>query len=123
MYRPYIGQIELLPFTFAPQNWALCEGQLLQISENEALYSLIGTTFGGDGQTTFALPDQDNVARQTVDRASHLPSQCDTANNHVHARQWLNAPTNPRMACAPRSHTQSQAHYTMCASRVYFHRR
>ncbi|MFZ1269306.1 MAG: tail fiber protein, partial [Anaerolineae bacterium] len=57
MDQPYIGQIELLPFTFAPQGWTVCEGQLLPISENEALYSLIGTTFGGDGQTTFALPD------------------------------------------------------------------
>ena len=57
MDQPYIGQIELLPFTFAPQGWTVCEGQLLPISENEALYSLIGTTFGGDGETTFALPD------------------------------------------------------------------
>jgi len=53
----YIGQIELLPFSFAPQGWAACEGQLLQISDNEVLFQLIGTTFGGDGTDTFALPD------------------------------------------------------------------
>jgi microcystin-dependent protein len=53
----YVGQIELLPFTFAPQGWAACEGQQLQISEYDTLFALIGTTYGGDGQTTFALPD------------------------------------------------------------------
>ena len=57
MDQPYLGQIELLPFTFTPVGWAPCQGQLLQISENMALFSLIGTTNGGDGRTTFALPD------------------------------------------------------------------
>ena len=55
--EPYIGQILLVPYSFAPVNWAICDGSLLQISYNEALYTLLGTTFGGDGQTTFALPD------------------------------------------------------------------
>jgi microcystin-dependent protein len=54
---PYLGQITLVAFNFAPQGWALCNGQLLQISQNDALFALIGTTYGGDGQTTFALPD------------------------------------------------------------------
>jgi microcystin-dependent protein len=54
---PYIGQIEAFPYTFAPQNWALCAGQLLPIAQNQALFALIGTQFGGDGITTFALPD------------------------------------------------------------------
>jgi microcystin-dependent protein len=53
----YIGQIQLLAFNFAPQNWAFCEGQLLQISQYTPLFSLIGTTYGGDGRTTFALPN------------------------------------------------------------------
>jgi microcystin-dependent protein len=55
--EPFIGQIELFPYTFAPREWMLCEGQILPISSNQALFSLLGTTFGGDGQTTFALPD------------------------------------------------------------------
>ena len=55
--EPFLGQIELLPFTFAPEGWATCEGQLLSIMENTALFSLLGTYFGGDGQTNFALPD------------------------------------------------------------------
>jgi len=53
----YIGEIHLFAGSFAPQGWALCLGQLLPISGNQALFSLLGTTFGGDGQTTFALPD------------------------------------------------------------------
>ena len=53
----YIGQIQLLAFNFAPQNWAFCEGQLLPISQNAPLFSLLGTTYGGDGKTTFALPN------------------------------------------------------------------
>jgi len=55
--EPFIGQVELFAFTFAPPGWAACEGQLLSISQYTALFSLLGTTFGGDGQTTFALPD------------------------------------------------------------------
>jgi len=55
--EPYIGQIELLPYTFAPMNWLACNGQILAISEYETLYTLIGTTYGGDGQSTFALPN------------------------------------------------------------------
>lgn len=55
--EPFIGEIALVGFNFAPQGWATCSGQLLPISQNSALFSLIGTTFGGDGQQTFALPD------------------------------------------------------------------
>jgi len=53
----YVGQITIFAGNYAPAGWALCQGQLLPISENEALYSLLGTTFGGDGRTTFGLPD------------------------------------------------------------------
>ena len=55
--EPFIGQILLLPYNFTIKNWAFCEGQLIQISSNQALFSLLGTQFGGDGRTTFALPD------------------------------------------------------------------
>lgn len=54
---PYIGEIRLFGGNFAPNGWAFCEGQLMPISENDALFVLIGTTYGGDGQETFALPD------------------------------------------------------------------
>lgn len=57
MGQPYVGEIRMFAGNFAPAGWALCDGQLLPISENETLFNLIGTTYGGDGQETFALPD------------------------------------------------------------------
>ena len=57
MEQPYIGEIRMFAGNFAPAGWMFCEGQLLPISENETLFNLIGTTYGGDGQSTFALPD------------------------------------------------------------------
>lgn len=57
MAEPYLGEIRLLSFVFPPQGWALCNGQLLPINQNQALFALLGTTYGGNGQTTFALPD------------------------------------------------------------------
>lgn len=57
MSEPFIGEIRMFGGNFAPQGWALCDGQLLAISDNDALFALIGTTYGGDGETTFALPD------------------------------------------------------------------
>jgi microcystin-dependent protein len=54
---PFIGQIDLVGFNFAPRGWALCNGQLLPIAQNTALFSLLGTTYGGNGTTNFALPD------------------------------------------------------------------
>jgi microcystin-dependent protein len=55
--EPFIGQIKVFGFDFAPRGYALCNGQLLQIAQNQALFSLLGTTYGGDGRTTFALPN------------------------------------------------------------------
>ncbi len=57
MAQPYIGEIRLFGGNFAPAGWAFCSGQLMAIAENDALFALIGTTYGGDGQTTFGLPD------------------------------------------------------------------
>jgi microcystin-dependent protein len=57
MAEPFLAEIRLMSFVFAPRGWAQCNGQLLSINQNQALFSLLGTTFGGNGQTTFALPD------------------------------------------------------------------
>ena len=57
MAEPFIGEIRMFAATFAPRGWAFCDGQLLSISQNEALFSLFGTTYGGDGRTTFGLPE------------------------------------------------------------------
>ena len=57
MANPFLGEIRAFPFNFAPKGWAFCDGQLMPISQNTALFSLLGTTYGGDGRTTFALPN------------------------------------------------------------------
>jgi microcystin-dependent protein len=57
MGTPFIGEIKIMSFGFAPRNWAMCNGQFLPINQNQALFSLLGTMYGGNGQTTFALPD------------------------------------------------------------------
>jgi microcystin-dependent protein len=57
MAEPFLAEIRLMSFNFAPQGWALCDGQLLPINQNQALFSLLGTTYGGDGRVNFGLPD------------------------------------------------------------------
>lgn len=57
MSEPFIAEIRIMSFNFAPRGWALCNGQILQINQNQALFALLGTTYGGDGRTTFALPN------------------------------------------------------------------
>jgi microcystin-dependent protein len=57
MSEPFIGEIRIIAFNFAPKGWALCQGQTMSIAQNQALFSLLGTVYGGDGRTTFVLPD------------------------------------------------------------------
>lgn len=66
MIIPFIGQIVALPYNFAPTGWAQCDGRLLPIGQNTTLFSLLGTTYGGDGQTTFALPNLNGPNRRAV---------------------------------------------------------
>lgn len=57
MSEPFLGEIQMVGFNFAPRGWAFCHGSILSIAQNDALFALLGTTYGGDGQSTFALPD------------------------------------------------------------------
>jgi microcystin-dependent protein len=59
--EPFIGQIELFPYDFDPRGWTTCDGKLLKIAESQALFALLGNRFGGDGRTTFAVPDLSKV--------------------------------------------------------------
>src|SRR5256714_4229843 len=59
---PFVAEIRIFPFNFAPKGWAFCDGQILPISQNTALFSLLGTTYGGNGKSTFALPDMQGTA-------------------------------------------------------------
>lgn len=62
MSDPFVAEIRIFPFNFAPTGWAFCDGQLMPISQNTALFALLGTTYGGDGKSTFALPDMQGNA-------------------------------------------------------------
>jgi microcystin-dependent protein len=62
MADPFVAEIRIFPFNFAPTGWAFCNGQLMPISQNTALFSLLGTTYGGDGKSTFALPNMEGNA-------------------------------------------------------------
>ncbi len=74
MSDPFVAEIRIFAGNFAPRNWALCNGQLLQISQNTALFALIGTTYGGDGRTTMALPNLQGRAPAHPGQGPGLPS-------------------------------------------------
>jgi microcystin-dependent protein len=69
---PFVAEIRIFPFNFAPRGWAWCNGQLMPISQNTALFSLLGTTYGGNGQSTFALPDLQGAAPMHPDQGPGL---------------------------------------------------
>ena len=69
MADPFVAEIRIFPFNFAPKGWAWCDGQLLPLSQNTALFSLLGTTYGGNGKSNFALPDLQGDVVQRVYRA------------------------------------------------------
>lgn len=74
MSSPFVAEIRIFPFNFAPKGWAFCNGQLLPLSQNTALFSLLGTTYGGDGRSTFGLPNlQGSSAMHTTQYAGSSP--------------------------------------------------
>ena len=107
MSTPFLSEIRIMSFGFAPKGWALCDGQTLPINQNQALFSLLGTTYGGNGQTTFALPDlQARVPMHTGgghvlgERAGEVSHTLQVAElpTHIHG---LNATTNVAASSAP----------------------
>jgi microcystin-dependent protein len=95
MGEPFLGEIKIMSFGYAPRNWAMCNGQQLPINQNQALFSLLGTMYGGNGQTTFALPDlrgQTPIHFNTNTQGSKGGEQAHTLSlaevpTHVHALQ------------------------------------
>src|SRR3989442_811126 len=81
MSEPFLGEIRILSFGFAPRGWATCDGQLLPINQNQALFSLLGTTYGGDGRVNFALPDL--RGRAPVHVGSHTQGERGGAEQHT----------------------------------------
>jgi len=99
MGTPYLGEIRMVAFGFAPKGWASCNGQTMPINQNQALFSLLGTTFGGNGQTTFLLPDFRGRAPIEVGTQPNNP----TYNPGQNGGEELHTLTTPEMA--PHTHT------------------
>ena len=85
--EPFVGEIRLFSMNFSPKGWAACEGQLLPINQNQTLYSLLGTTYGGDGRVNFALPDLRGRIPVGVGQAPGVPSSQDLGQQNVRLAQ------------------------------------
>lgn len=99
MAEPFLGEIRIASFVFAPKGWALCNGQLLPINQNQGLFSLLGTTFGGDGRVNFALPDLRGRAPLHVG-AGHALGERAGASAHTLSTSELPQHTHALMANA-----------------------
>jgi microcystin-dependent protein len=103
MAEPFLSEIRIMSFGFAPRGWAECNGQFLPINQNQALFSLLGTTFGGNGQTTFALPDMrgrvplhvggGHINGERGGEEAHMLSIAEMP-GHVHPMNAADAPAN-----------------------------
>ena len=111
MSNPFLGEIRLFPWNFAPFGWALCDGTLLGIAQNTALFSLLGTMYGGNGQTTFALPDlrgrtpihvSNNFSQGELDGQEQVTLTIATMPAHQHTFFGTSAAANSK---APAGHT------------------
>ena len=104
MAQPYVGEIRMFAGNFAPAGWMFCEGQLLPISEYETLFNLIGTTYGGDGQSTFALPICAAACRCISATDSHWPKQVASkkSRSRRHKFRHTATPSLPRQRAATR---------------------
>lgn len=130
MTSPYIGEVRLIAGNFAPTNWALCNGQQMSIANNETLYALIGTTFGGDGQTTFNLPNFQGRLPIGTGQGTGLPAysigqiggleqvtlDSNTMASHSHT---LSASKNPTSSNLPSGNVTGQGTTTPQTAKIY----
>lgn len=110
MAEPFLSEIRIMSFNFPPKTWALCNGQFMPINQNQALFSLLGTTYGGNGQTTFALPDLRGrtptsmgggfTLGQAAGQETHTLTQAEIP-MHMHIMQAFNGPATTGAAATP----------------------
>ncbi|RZU63741.1 microcystin-dependent protein [Microterricola gilva] len=100
MAQPYVGEIRMFAGNFAPAGWMFCDGQLLPISENETLFNLIGTTYGGDGQSTFALPNMQGRLPLHQSSGGHILAETGGAEEVTLSSQQIPAHRHPTLAAA-----------------------
>ena len=111
MSEPFLAEIRIFAANFAPRGWALCNGQILPINQNQALFSLLGTTYGGDGQTSFALPDMRGRvpihAGPADDSSVRIPGQ--KAGEEMHTLSLAEIPTHTHPSTASAAQAQTDA--------------
>lgn len=105
MSDPFIGEIKQTAFPFAPRGWAYCDGRLLSIQQNQALFSILGTYYGGDGIRTFALPDLRGRVPMHINQTSGYPGRQGGAERHTLTSSEMPAHTHTMMASATPSHS------------------
>jgi microcystin-dependent protein len=106
MAEPFLSEIRIMSFEFAPKGWALCNGQLLPINQNQGLFSLLGTTFGGDGRVNFALPD---LRGRTPIHVGSGHTLGERGGEQAHTLSIAELPTHTHVAQASPTSTGSQA--------------
>jgi microcystin-dependent protein len=115
MAEPFLSEIRLMSFSFAPRGWAQCNGQLLPINQNQALFSLLGTTFGGDGRVNFALPDLRGRVPIHVG-AGHTLGERGGEQAHTLAVSELSEHTHQVMASTQAANAPTPANSTFAAA-------
>jgi microcystin-dependent protein len=120
MAEPFLSEIRIMSFVFAPKGWALCNGQLLPINQNQALFSLLGTTFGGDGRVNFALPDLRGRAPIHVGR-SHTLGERGGEPAHTLSIAELPTHTHVLQGSTTSAGTNSASNAVLAASAAVYH--
>lgn len=118
MSEPFLAEIRIVGFNFAPRGWAFCDGQILPINQNQSLYSLLGTTYGGDGRTSFALPDL--RSRTPIHRSgSHDLGQKSGAETVTLTAAEIAAHTHAVKASSAPADTSTPAGHILASADIY----